>query len=56
MHVRTCAFITNKTFINVRCTEAEVDWLQTDSYTHRSNYRNIWSYRNNANGNIPEVK
>jgi hypothetical protein len=45
------------TFIDVRCTEAVADWLQTDSYRHRSDYRNnIWSYRNNKNGNIPEVK
>ena len=52
-----CVFITNMTFIDVRCTEAEADWLQTDSYRHYSNYRNInWSYRNNMKGNIPEVK
>jgi hypothetical protein len=57
MYVRTCVFITNITFRDVRCTEAVADWLQTESYKHRSDYRhNIWSYRNNKNGNIPEVK
>lgn len=51
MYVRTCIFITNMTFIDVRCTEAEVDWLQTDSYRNT-----IWSYRNNMKGNMPKVK
>jgi len=31
---------------DVRCTEAEVDWLQTDSYRNT-----IWSYRNNMKVN-----
>jgi hypothetical protein len=45
------------TFIDVRFTVAVADWLQTDSYRHGSDYRNnIWSYRNNMIGNIPEVK
>jgi len=56
-YARTCVFITNMTFIDVLCTEAVADWLQNDSYGHRNDYRNnIWSYRNNKNGNIPEVK
>jgi len=57
MYVRTCVFTTNTTFIDVLFTAAVADWLQTNSYRHRSDYRkNIWSYRNNAKGNIPKVK
>jgi hypothetical protein len=48
-------FITNVSFIDVLCTEAVADRLQTDSYRHRSDYKNIWSYIN-VNGNIPDVK
>jgi hypothetical protein len=55
MYVCTCVFNTNMTFTDVRCTEAVADWLQTDSYGHRSDYRNIWPYINN-NGNILLVK
>jgi hypothetical protein len=50
-------FITNVSFIDAQYTEAAADWLQTDSYRHRSDSRNnIWSYRNNMNGNIPDMK
>jgi hypothetical protein len=49
-------FITNMTFIDVRCTEAVTDWLETDSYWHLSDYRNNIRSYNTTNGNIPEVK
>jgi len=35
--------------LDVQCTEAVADQLQTESYSHHSDYKNIWSYRNNIN-------